>query len=259
MGAVLAKVGIMLQQIFALILIVGAFDSAFGQFKCENQTLPDGSTCPNDGPIDHTYPDPDHCSMFWDCYNGCLTKMVCQLDYLYDTAHGWCDYPQKVHCGDRDCDGRPCNDDNNDDIDFDCEAAGGDGYYADPANCIKYIHCSAGVAESLICQKSGGKQLQYRPSNVQCDYPDRVECGDRPVCDENNENCHQDATTTTPKPSPCDNIDCDHGDDFYPEGPCKGCFCQCRDGVQDEVCCSPGLVFNPATNRCDWPANVNGC
>ena len=43
----------MLQQFFALILIVGAFDSAFAQFKCENHTLPDGSYCPNDGPIDH--------------------------------------------------------------------------------------------------------------------------------------------------------------------------------------------------------------
>ena len=59
----------------------------------------------------------------------------------------------------------------------------------------------------------------YRPSNVQCDYPDRVDCGDRPVCDDNDENCEDHhLTTTTPKPSPCDDIECDHGDDFYPEG-----------------------------------------
>jgi len=100
----------------------------------------------------------------------------------------------------------------------------------------------------------------YRPSNVQCDYPDRVDCGDRPVCDDNDENCEDHhLTTTTPKPSPCDDIECDHGDDFYPEGTCKPCFCQCHDGVQDEICCQPGLVFNPATNTCDWPYNTNGC
>ena len=59
----------------------------------------------------------------------------------------------------------------------------------------------------------------YRPSNVQCDYPDRVDCGDRPVCDDNDENCEDHhLTTTTKKPSPCDGIECDHGDDFYPEG-----------------------------------------
>ena len=54
---------------------------------------------------------------------------------------------------------------------------------------------------------------------MQCDYPDRVDCGDRPVCDDNDENCEEwHLTTTTKKVTPCDGIDCDHGDDFYPEG-----------------------------------------
>ena len=61
--------------------------------------------------------------------------------------------------------------------------------------------------------------LYYRQSNIQCDYPGRVDCGDRPVCDHNDENCHDwHLTTTTKNPTPCDGIDCDHGDDFYPEG-----------------------------------------
>ena len=58
---------------------------------------------------------------------------------------------------------------------------------------------------------------------------------------------------------PCDDIACDHGNDFYPEGDCNQCFCQCHDGFQDEICCSEGLVFDPSTNACDWPFNVNGC
>ena len=61
--------------------------------------------------------------------------------------------------------------------------------------------------------------LYYRQSNIQCDYPARVDCGDRPVCDNNDENCHDwHITTTTKKPSPCDGIECDHGNDYYPEG-----------------------------------------
>ena len=61
--------------------------------------------------------------------------------------------------------------------------------------------------------------LYYRQSNIQCDYPARVDCGDRPVCDNNDENCHDwHITTTTKRPSPCDGIECDHGNDYYPEG-----------------------------------------
>merc|ERR1712004_742417 len=207
MGAVNAKTRIMMYQSLALILVFSTC-GAFAQFKCENHTLPDGTYCPEDGQIDHTYADPEHCSRFWDCYNGCMTHMQCQQDYLYDK------------------------------------------------NCRKYIQCTGGLPDLHTCNPG----LLYRPSNVQCDYPDRVDCGDRPVCDDNDENCEDHhLTTTTPKPSPCDDIECDHGDDFYPEGTCKPCFCQCHDGVQDEICCQPGLVFNPATNTCDWPYNTNGC
>merc|ERR1712158_12390 len=100
MGAVKAKAKIMIKQSCAIILLFSTY-GAFAQFGCDNNTLPDGSSCPNDGHIDHTYADPEHCSRFFDCYNGCLNHMQCQLDYLYDTVHGWCDYPGRVDCGDR--------------------------------------------------------------------------------------------------------------------------------------------------------------
>ena len=50
--AVKAKARIMIQQSFALILLFSAY-GAFAQFGCENHTLPDGTSCPNDGQIDH--------------------------------------------------------------------------------------------------------------------------------------------------------------------------------------------------------------
>merc|ERR1711936_906451 len=140
MGAVKAKAKIMIQQSCALILLFSTY-GAFAQFGCDNNTLPDGSSCPNDGHIDHTYADPEHCSRFFDCYNGCLNHMQCQLDYLYDTVHGWCDEPGRVTCGDRDPDGRPCKD------------------------CIKYIQCYGGVPQIHTCNPG----LYYRQSNIQCD------------------------------------------------------------------------------------------
>ena len=118
----------------------------------------------------------------------------------------------------------------------------------------------------------------YRQSNIQCDWADRVECGDRPICDKNDENCHEPSktsttttqkpttpepsntsTTTTLKPTLCRNVKCDGSNEFYPEGACKQCFCQCDHGIANEICCHPGLVFNPIKNYCDWPKNVDGC
>ena len=118
----------------------------------------------------------------------------------------------------------------------------------------------------------------YRPSNIQCDWADRVECGDRPVCDKNDENCHGGSTTTTLEPAKtttqkpssstekppnpntlCKNVKCKGDNEFYPEGDCKQCFCQCDHGIAGEICCPLGLVFNSISNRCDWPYNVVGC
>ena len=42
----------MIQQSCALILLISTY-GAFAQFGCDNNTLPDGSSCPNDGHIDH--------------------------------------------------------------------------------------------------------------------------------------------------------------------------------------------------------------
>ena len=45
-----------------------------------------------------------------------------------------------------------------------------------------------------------GQQLMYDPNNNWCDWPNRVQCGDRPICDEFDENC-QNPHSTTPKTS----------------------------------------------------------
>ena len=48
----------------------------------------------------------------------------------------------------------------------------------------------------------GGVQQLYDPDHVWCDYPNKVDCGDRPICDENDENCDEAPTTVTDPTAP---------------------------------------------------------
>ena len=41
----------------------------------------------------------------------------------------------------------------------------------------------------------------YSDENQWCDFPENVDCGMRPVCDEHDENCHM---VTTPEPTFCE-------------------------------------------------------
>merc|ERR1711988_2101924 len=60
-----------------------------------------------------------------------------------------------------------------------------DGWYPDLFNCAKYWHCDAERGTHFLCPNG----LVYEASKVQCDYPDRVDCGSRPTCDSCDENC----------------------------------------------------------------------
>merc|ERR1719264_866935 len=162
--------------------------------------------------------------------------------------------------------------------DFDCPSPSG--YFADPKNCIKYYHCFEGnVEEHITCPNVNGKQECFDEAHIWCDWPERVNCGNRPICDENDENCNEATTaptvptvptdptapTTTPKQDACTKYGtCQLSPDalgpYHSEGPCERCFCQCTAaGRYEEVCCEPGLFFNEKINQCDWPFNIPEC
>ena len=84
-----------------------------------------------------------------------------------------------------------------------------------------------------------------------------MDCGDRPVCDEFDDNCRG---NPTPEPSVCDWVDCDEvGDGMVYLTPCDECACQCFSGNAKEQCCPDGLFWNPALEMCDWDFNNPGC
>ena len=67
----------------------------------------------------------------------------------------------QVSCGDRDCDGRPCkpNPTTLHPYDFICPEE--NGYFADPANCMKYYHCSGWVPQRNSCP-TGERDMRAR-------------------------------------------------------------------------------------------------
>ncbi len=85
-----------------------------------------------------------------------------------------------------------------------------------------------------------------------CDFPENVDCGDRPICDEDDDNCGDVA------PGGCDGVPCS-ADGYVEEGPCERCVCQCEDGDPEELCCTDGLFWNPDDNACTSPDDNPAC
>ncbi len=102
---------------------------------------------------------------------------------------------------------------------------------------------------------AGDVQELYKEDKQWCDYPENVECKDRPICDTNDQNCSLQPTVA---PTACDGITCSSGQ-LEAEGPCSQCFCECNGVAASEICCQEGLVFNPTVNVCDFPYNVPAC
>jgi len=236
------------------------------------------------------FADPNNCMKYYHCYDGVPEEHLnCGLDEagkqeLWDIGHNWCDHPERVDCGDRpicDKNDENCNEPSTPSTkstpptpDFECPQP--NGYFADPTNCIKYYHCYENVVEARItCPKANGKQECFDPVNTWCDWPERVDCGSRPICDEYDQNCITPTTTTpytgpttpttTPKPDNCAKygsctMDQDGQGPYHAEGPCEQCFCQCvAAGFYSEVCCQPGLLFNESIEECDFPTNMPDC
>ena len=81
----------------------------------------------------------------------------------------------------------------------------GPGWHPDLFNCRRYWHClnSDSEPEHLLCEDdSHGEPMMWNLAYDGCDYKANTDCGERPICDECNDNC------VTNPPGPID--DCGH-------------------------------------------------
>merc|ERR1712183_379474 len=141
------------------------------------------------------FPDEYNCRAYWHCANANKEPehIICPDDNqgnpeMFDLEYNGCNFDYLTKCGNRPV-GDECNencDSNAVDCghDLDCSNKQ-DGYYADPFSCRKYWHCQHGVGEHVLCKDN----LMYDPGHVWCDFPENVNCGNRPPCNECNEGC----------------------------------------------------------------------
>jgi len=206
------------------------------------------------------YADPYNCRKYWHCYAGRSEHVMCDGDLVFDVFNIWCDYPDRVDCGDRpicdECDNNcytmspkpPTTPDCGHLLDCTDLA---DGWYADPYNCKKYWHCVKGAGVHYMCDDD----LYYNEDKIQCDYADRVDCGDRPDCDACDENC---VTPTTPPPDCGHIMDCSNKPDGWYADPynCRK-YWHCDHGEGQHHMCEKNYLYDPVHVWCDYPERVN--
>jgi len=141
-----------------------------------------------------------NCRRYWHCLNedAEAEHLLCPDDdkgnpEMFDTTYNGCNFADYTKCGTRPvCDecNKNCADPGPTDSPIDCGhpldcSSKDDGWYADPYSCKKYWHCTAGVGQHMICEKN----YMFDPGHVWCDTPDRVNCGNRPPCNECDDDC----------------------------------------------------------------------
>ena len=117
-----------------------------------------------------------------------------------------------------------------------------DGVYPHPDNCRMFIECIGGYGLEESCPTG----LLFNPDTIVCDDPRNVDCGGMAQ----QSNIHdasgvpQDWCTSKP-------------DGNYPHPDSCSKFIACSGGVQWIFDCPENLNYNPITNACDYPDNVN--
>lgn len=253
----------------AALLVLPSLAAAL-RLDCDT-TMPSGKECTADNNL-YTEADPEACSRYYECEDSCAAHQQCQpsedgLPRVYDEVFEWCEYTDSIDCG-----SRPCTDEvacattterstqsttTDCGHQFDCDAAG-NGWFADPYNCRKYWHCYKGAGEHYLCPDADdGTPEVFNPSFEGCDFQGNVDCGERPICDECDNNC---GTTTSDGPTQGDcghQMDCtDMEDGWYAdEFNCRK-YWHCSAGKGQHMMCRDDLQFNPENVQCDFDDRV---
>jgi len=206
-------------------------------------------TCPEKGL--EQFEDCNNCGGYVECYNGVMTIKTCPNCYLFDGAKGYCNQPTQVACGDRPEDENCSAATKPGDCPFD------NGYFKDAHNCRNYFICKNGHPESMSC-KNGTFDGLYDYNLEWCNWQDKVDCEDRPICtgdypEYNNCQC-QGAETV-------DNFQCPNSPNvevFIDPYNCQHIIV-CQAGSQDDYYCESNQFGDDQTGTCkDDPSVCRG-
>jgi len=231
-----------------------------GKFKCPSFTkLTDD---------EFVYPDPEQCDKYWTCVRGESKRSLCPDGLVF--------HPGKAKGED------PCDQRQN--VPDKCEGRSGlqrpkpgdahcprqNGVYAsdDPYECDTYYSCLNGKSSPTKCAVG----LHYSDEIGTCVWPresGRDDCiteDEEPRQRKKKQKGTSGPDTTTRKPAEAlDNgFKCPGGPiGVHPALPHpKDCrlYYVCLDGITPSAAgCTHGKVFNPTTQQCDIPTNVEGC
>eukprot|EP00092_Neocalanus_flemingeri_P028293 GFUD01030724.1.p1 GENE.GFUD01030724.1~~GFUD01030724.1.p1 ORF type:complete len:369 (-),score=85.95 GFUD01030724.1:162-1247(-) len=221
------------------------------------------------------FADEYNCRKYWHCNKGESKgeHKLCPDDAhgnpeMYDLAYNGCNFAEYTQCGGRPiCDECNANCEGTSTIPPDCTPADqgidckelGPGWFPDEFNCRRYWHClnENSEPEHLLCKNDEhGNPEMFDLNYMGCNYADYTQCGQRPVCDECNQNCGPPGTT--PHPFDCGhNLDCSSRPNGWYADPysCKK-YWNCINGVGTHHICPDTLMYEPVKVQCDWPYSV---
>ncbi|XP_078691447.1 uncharacterized protein LOC144921900 [Branchiostoma floridae x Branchiostoma belcheri] len=216
------------------------------------------------------YPDPDDCSMYYECVTGhpVYHRPCAPGGTVYDPASLRCMWPHEVS--------GPCGTNTNTNVLTDDTSASllthdipavlptfsctgkQPGLYPDPADCSMYYECVTGHPVYHRPCAPGG--TVYDPASLRCMWPHEVSgpCG-------TNTNVLTDDTSasllTHDIPAALPTFSCTGKQPgLYPDPADCSMYYECVTGhpVYHRPCAPGGTVYDPASLRCMWPHEVSG-
>ncbi|XP_035223247.1 fibrillin-3-like isoform X2 [Stegodyphus dumicola] len=164
-------------------------------------------------------PVPGECNAYILCIDKTAFKLTCDKDLYFNPMTGTCDLQKNVHC------------------ETDVKCLKPFGRFSYPNSCSHFIECQNGLKTVKSCPEG----LKFDNVTQMCSWTGS--CGG------------DESQISTPEPV-SNTTTCDCNCCLQPVGnDCRG-FILCIEHIGFKGSCSSGLLFNPKTENCDFPENV---